>query len=65
MKFRGPLFATVHARTYARSKPNGTKETWDDTVQRVVRGNTDLVDPKHIADNSVPARAKKPAPRAA
>jgi ribonucleoside-triphosphate reductase len=50
MKFRGPLFATVHARTYARTKPDGTKETWDDTVNRVVRGNTDLVDPKHIAE---------------
>jgi ribonucleoside-triphosphate reductase len=53
MKFRGPLFATVHARTYARSKPDGTKETWDDTVERVVHGNTTLVNTRHIDGDEV------------
>ena len=55
MKFRGPLFETVHARTYARSKPDGTKETWQDTVERVVHGNTTLVNTRHI-DGDEPAR---------
>lgn len=34
----------VFERTYARAKPDGTKETWGETVERVVDGNLGLVD---------------------
>ena len=44
----GPLGATVFQRTYSRDMPNGKKEEWSDTVQRVVRGNTNL-GAEHIA----------------
>lgn len=37
---------TVYQRTYSRTKPNGAKETWPETVQRVVDGNLALV-PAH------------------
>lgn len=32
------LGSTVYKRTYARTKPDGTRETWRDTVKRVVEG---------------------------
>lgn len=35
---------TVFERTYARPKPDGSKETWPETVERVVDGNIALVD---------------------
>ena len=38
---------TVYERTYARTKPDGSKETWPETVARVVDGNLSLVDPKY------------------
>lgn len=37
----------VYERTYSRTKPDGTKETWPETVQRVVDGNLALVDSKY------------------
>lgn len=37
----------VYERTYARIKPDGTKETWPETVERVVDGNLGLVEPRH------------------
>lgn len=37
----------VYERTYSRTKPNGEKETWDETVERVVDGNLALGDPRH------------------
>ena len=37
------LAKIVYRRTYARKQPNGTLETWPDTVDRVIRGNTRLV----------------------
>ena len=43
----GPLGQTVFERTYSRRKPDGTSETWDDTVARVVHGNLALVDAAH------------------
>lgn len=33
----------VYERTYARTKPDGSKETWPETVERVVDGNLALV----------------------
>ncbi|WP_246041143.1 ribonucleoside-triphosphate reductase, adenosylcobalamin-dependent [Streptomyces cadmiisoli] len=44
----GPTGETVYTRTYSRPKPDGSKETWPETVNRVVDGNLSLVDPKHI-----------------
>ncbi|MGW0245096.1 ribonucleoside-triphosphate reductase, adenosylcobalamin-dependent [Nocardia goodfellowii] len=34
----------VYQRTYARTMPDGSKETWPETVRRVVKGNLALVD---------------------
>lgn len=42
----GPLGREVYHRTYSRLKPDGTHETWRDTVNRVVEGNLAFVDPK-------------------
>jgi ribonucleoside-triphosphate reductase len=39
----GPSGKDVYERTYQRIKSDGTKESWDDTVRRVVRGNLALV----------------------
>lgn len=39
----GPSGKVVFDRTYALTKPDGTKETWPETVQRVARGNITLV----------------------
>lgn len=39
----GPTGQVVYDRTYSRPKPDGTKETWPETVDRVVRGNLALV----------------------
>lgn len=47
----GPTGKEVFDRTYSRVKEDGTLETWEDTVRRVVRGNTALVDSKFIADD--------------
>jgi ribonucleotide reductase alpha subunit len=44
----GPIGRTVYERTYQRVKANGEKETWADTVRRVIEGNTGLVDAKYI-----------------
>jgi ribonucleoside-triphosphate reductase len=43
----GPTGQLVYERTYSRTKPDGTKETWPETVQRVVDGNLALVDERH------------------
>ena len=37
------LAKIVYRRTYARKQPDGSLETWPDTVDRVIRGNTRLV----------------------
>jgi ribonucleoside-triphosphate reductase len=44
----GPTGEDVYRRTYSRTKHDGTKEEWPDTVARVVHGNINLVDSKHI-----------------
>lgn len=44
----GPNGKEVYERTYQRVKADGTKESWDDTVRRVIRGNLSLVSPDRI-----------------
>ena len=39
----GPTGELVYNRTYSRIKPDGSRETWPETVERVVDGNLDLV----------------------
>jgi ribonucleoside-triphosphate reductase (thioredoxin) len=41
---------TVYERTYRREKPDGTLETWPETVRRVVAGNLALVEPRYIEE---------------
>lgn len=36
----GPIAQSVYDRTYSRTRADGTKERWADTVARVVEGNT-------------------------
>lgn len=43
----GPTGELVYNRTYSRVKPDGSKETWPETVQRVVDGNLALVDTRY------------------
>lgn len=38
---------TIYQRTYSRTKQDGSRETWQDTVQRVVDGNLALGDSRH------------------
>ena len=38
----GPLGAEVYKRTYSRTKADGTKETWPETVERVATSNVAL-----------------------
>lgn len=44
----GPNGKDVYERTYQRVMADGTKESWDDTVSRVVRGNLSLVPKERI-----------------
>ena len=44
----GVLGKAVYERTYSRIKPNGDKETWPETVLRVVNGNCNLVPERQI-----------------
>ncbi|SIC88518.1 ribonucleoside-triphosphate reductase, adenosylcobalamin-dependent [Mycobacteroides abscessus] len=39
----GPTGRLVYERTYARTKPDGSREAWPETVARVVSGNLALV----------------------
>ncbi|AWY03868.1 ribonucleotide reductase [Gordonia phage Nedarya] len=43
----GPTGELVYNRTYSRVKPSGAKETWPETVARVVEGNLALVDERY------------------
>ncbi|ASZ73933.1 ribonucleotide reductase [Gordonia phage ShayRa] len=47
----GPTGELVYNRTYSRTKPDGSKETWPETVARVVDGNLALVDSKYQIGN--------------
>ena len=44
----GATGETIYNRTYSRTKPDGTKEQWPDTVDRVIAGNLALVDSQFI-----------------
>ena len=44
----GPLGRTVYERTYRRRRPDGSREEWMDTVERVVTGNCALVPDEFI-----------------
>lgn len=46
----GPTGEEVYRRTYSRTKADGTKETWRETVTRVVDGNLSLVDPRRVEE---------------
>lgn len=39
----GPIGKEIYLRTYSRLKPDGTQESWRDTVLRVVEGNLAFV----------------------
>ena len=43
----GPTGELVYNRTYSRLKADGTRETWPETVERVVDGNLALVGERH------------------
>jgi ribonucleotide reductase alpha subunit len=45
----GPTGRVVYERTYSRTKPDGSKETWPETVARVVKGNIALVHGEDMA----------------
>ena len=47
----GPTGEIVYNRTYSRTNPDGSKETWPDTVRRVVDGNLALVDERYQLDS--------------
>ncbi|MDO3090680.1 ribonucleoside-triphosphate reductase, adenosylcobalamin-dependent [Mycobacteroides abscessus subsp. abscessus] len=47
----GPTGEIVYGRTYSRTKPNGEKEQWPETVERVVDGNLALVDKRYELEN--------------
>ncbi|WJN63062.1 ribonucleotide reductase [Streptomyces phage phiScoe3] len=56
----GPTGQTVYERTYSRTKANGEKETWPETVARVVEGNLALVyGPRAGWDVTVSQEAEK------
>jgi ribonucleoside-triphosphate reductase len=46
----GPTGESVYQRTYSRTKADGSKEVWPETVTRVVNGNLDLVPWKNNLD---------------
>ncbi|WP_030706515.1 ribonucleoside-triphosphate reductase, adenosylcobalamin-dependent [Streptomyces sp. NRRL F-2580] len=46
--FQTETAETVFLRTYSRKKPDGSQETWPETVTRVVDGNLSLVEPRYI-----------------
>ncbi|MEU6765875.1 ribonucleoside-triphosphate reductase, adenosylcobalamin-dependent [Streptomyces sp. NPDC046853] len=49
--WKTPTAKTVYERTYRREKPDGTLETWPETVRRVVDGNLALVPERYIEEN--------------
>lgn len=46
-----PLGNLVFSRTYSRTKEDGSKETWDECVNRVVKGNLALVPAEFIEED--------------
>ncbi|MFD5308273.1 ribonucleoside-triphosphate reductase, adenosylcobalamin-dependent [Streptomyces ardesiacus] len=50
MTFKNNTSKQVYLRTYSRTKPDGSQETWPETVRRVVDGNLKLVEPRYIEE---------------
>ncbi|GCD99840.1 ribonucleoside-triphosphate reductase, adenosylcobalamin-dependent [Embleya hyalina] len=48
MTFASETARTVYERTYRRERPDGSLETWPETVERVVDANLRLVPPRYI-----------------
>lgn len=49
-EFKTETAKNVYYRTYSRTKPDGSQETWPETVRRVVDGNLKLVAPRYIEE---------------
>ncbi|MGC9439295.1 ribonucleoside-triphosphate reductase, adenosylcobalamin-dependent [Streptomyces sp. WG5] len=49
-EFKNETSKQVYYRTYSRTKPDGSQETWPETVRRVVDGNLKLVEPRYIEE---------------
>jgi ribonucleoside-triphosphate reductase len=49
-EFRTDTARQVYLRTYSRTKPDGSQETWPETVRRVVDGNLKLVETRYIEE---------------
>lgn len=49
-EFKNDTSKQVYYRTYSRTKPDGSQETWAETVRRVVDGNLKLVEPRYIEE---------------
>jgi ribonucleoside-triphosphate reductase len=49
-EFKTETAKQVYLRTYSRTKPDGSQETWPETVRRVVDGNLKLVEPRYIEE---------------
>jgi adenosylcobalamin-dependent ribonucleoside-triphosphate reductase len=49
-EFKTETAKSVYYRTYSRTKPDGSQESWPETVRRVVDGNLKLVDPRYIEE---------------
>jgi len=47
----GPIGEQVYKRSYSRTKDDGSKETWPETVVRAVDGNIGLVSPRFIEED--------------
>jgi ribonucleoside-triphosphate reductase len=49
-EFKTETAKQVYLRTYSRTKPDGSQETWPETVRRVVDGNLKLVESRYIEE---------------
>ncbi|AWN05251.1 ribonucleotide reductase [Streptomyces phage Ibantik] len=49
-EFKNETSKSVFYRSYSRTKPDGSQETWPEAVRRVVDGNIALVDPRYIEE---------------
>lgn len=49
----GPTGELVYNRTYSRTKPDGSRESWPETVRRVVEGNLALVPERYRLDGEL------------
>lgn len=45
------LAKIIYKRTYSRKNEEGTSESWNQTVERAIRGNINIVDSQYIEDD--------------